>query len=196
MFVFHIVLTSLLVYNSANNKLYTSRPGSMPEPRINHRISARELRVIGPQGENLGILSLSDALKQAEAHSLDLIEISPTANPPVAKIADFGKWLYEENKKTKAAKKGHSTEVKTVQVKLGTGDHDLMLKAKKASEWLTEGNRVRVNLFLPGRSKYMEEKFLKERIERMLKLISVDYKIADPAKKSPKGMSCMIEKAA
>ncbi len=167
----------------------------LPEPRINHHIFARELRVIGPQGENLGILSLSEALKAAETHSMDLIEISPSAVPPVAKIADFGKWLYEENKKQKGAKKGRSTEVKTVQVKLGTGDHDLMLKAKKASEWLAEGNRVRVDLFLPGRSKYMEEKFLKERIERMLKLISVDYKVADPAKKSPKGMSCMIEKA-
>ena len=167
----------------------------LPEPRINHRIFARELRVIGPKGENLGVLSLSEALKVAETHSMDLIEISPSAVPPVAKIADFGKWLYEENKKQKGAKKGRSTEVKTVQVKLGTGDHDLMLKAKKAREWLSEGNRVRVDIFLHGRSKYMEEKVLKERIERMLKLISVDYRVADPAKKSPKGMSCMIEKA-
>ena len=167
----------------------------MPEPRINHRISARELRVIGPKGENMGVLTLSEALKAASEFSLDLIEISPTANPPVAKIADFGKWLYEENKKQKLGKKPRSAEVKTVQVKLGTGDHDLALKAKKASEWLTEGNRVRVDLFLPGRSKYMEEKFLKERIERILKLVSVDYKMADPAKKSPKGMSCLIERA-
>jgi len=167
----------------------------LPEPRINHRISARELRVIGPQGENLGVLTLSEAIRAASEHQLDLIEISPSATPPVARIADFGKWLYEENKKQKASKKPRSSEVKTVQVKLGTGDHDLMLKAKSASKWLTEGNRVRVDLFLPGRSKYMDEKFLKERIERMLQLISVDYKIADPARKSPKGMSCLIERA-
>ncbi len=172
-----------------------SHTQKLPEPRINHRISARELRVIGPKGENLGVLSLSEALKAAEAHGLDLIEISPSAIPPVAKIADFGKWLYEENKKQKAVKKPRSSEVKTVQVKLGTGNHDLMLKAKSASKWLSEGNRVRVDLFLPGRSKYMDEKFLKERIERMLQLISVDYKVADPAKKSPKGMSCLIERA-
>jgi translation initiation factor IF-3 len=163
--------------------------------RINQRITARELRVIGPEGENFGVLSLEEAMKKAEELSLDLIEISPNAVPPVAKIADFGRYTYEENKKSKSAKKSHSGEVKTVQVKLGTGDHDLALKAKKTSEWLSEGNRVKVDLFLPGRAKYLDEKFLKERLERMLKLVSVEYKIADPAKKSPKGMTAIIEKA-
>ncbi|MBI2086969.1 MAG: translation initiation factor IF-3 [Candidatus Zambryskibacteria bacterium] len=167
----------------------------MQEPLINQRIRARELRVIGPKGENLGILTLEEALKIAEKYSLDLIEISPNATPSVAKVADFGRYLYEENKKSKQSKKSHSVEVKTVQVKLGTGNHDLALKAKKASEWLSEGNRVKVDLFLPGRAKYLDEKFLKERIERMLKLVSVDYKIADPAKKSPKGLTIIIERA-
>lgn len=167
----------------------------MLAPRINQRINSRELRVIGPQAENFGVLTLEQALKKAEEFGLDLIEISPNANPPVAKIADFGKYLYEENKKGKLAKKSHSSEVKTVQVKLGTGDHDLTLKAKKTSEWLTEGHKVKVDLFLPGRAKYLDEKFLKERIERMLKFVSLDYKIADPAKKSPKGMTVIIERA-
>jgi len=166
----------------------------LQQPRINQRISAKELRVIGSQGENLGVLTLEEALKKTEALGLDLIEISPNANPPVAKIADFGKYLYEENKKAKLSKKSHSVEVKSVQVKLGTGDHDLSLKAKKASEWLGEGNRVKIELFLPGRSKYLDEKFLRERLERMLKLISVDYKIADPAKKSPKGLTIIVER--
>jgi len=166
----------------------------LQQPRINQRISAKELRVIGSQGENLGVLTLEEALKKTEALGLDLIEISPNANPPVAKIADFGKYLYEENKKSKLSKKSHSVEVKSVQVKLGTGDHDLSLKARKASEWLGEGNRVKIELFLPGRSKYLDDKFLRERLERMLKLISVDYKIADPAKKSPKGLSIIVER--
>ncbi len=167
----------------------------MPAPLTNHRIRAREVRVIGPQGENFGVLSLSDALKKAQELGLDLIEISPNAIPPVAKIADFGRYLYEENKKAKNSKKSHSSEVKNVQVKLATGDHDLALKAKKASEWLAEGHKVKVDLFLPGRAKYLEENFLKTRLDRMLKLISVDFKIADPAKKSPKGMSAIIERA-
>lgn len=166
----------------------------MQQPRINQRINARELRVIGPKGENLGVLTLEEALKETEKHGLDLIEISPNANPPVAKIANFGKFQYEEAKKQRQSKKSHSTEVKTVQVKLGTGDHDLALKAKRTSEWLEEGHRVKVDLFLPGRAKYLDEKFLKERIERMLKFVSVEYKVADPAKKSPKGMSTIIER--
>ncbi|HEY4528604.1 MAG TPA: translation initiation factor IF-3 [Candidatus Paceibacterota bacterium] len=166
----------------------------MQPPRINQRITARELRVIGPKGENLGILTLEEALKKAEEHSLDLIEISPTATPPVAKIANIGKYLYEENKKGKLSKKVSTSEVKTVQVKLATGEHDLSLKAKASSRWLSEGHRVKVDLFLPGRAKYLDEKFLKERLERMLKLISVDYKIADSAKRSPKGMSMIIER--
>ncbi|MEK7135408.1 MAG: translation initiation factor IF-3 [Patescibacteria group bacterium] len=165
------------------------------QPRINQQIKARELRVIGPKGENLGVLSLSEALKQAEIFGLDLIEISPTAIPPVAKIADFGKYQYEEAKKAKGAKKAHSSEVKTVQVKLATGENDLALKAKKASEWLTEGHKVKLDLFLPGRAKYLEENFLKTRLDRMLKLVSVDYKVADSAKKSPKGMTIIIERA-
>lgn len=165
------------------------------QPRINQQIKARELRVIGPKGENLGVLSHSEALKQAEVFGLDLIEISPTAIPPVAKIADFGKYLYEENKKAKLAKKSHSSEVKTVQVKLATGENDLALKAKKASEWLSEGHKVKLDLFLPGRAKYLEENFLKTRLDRMLKLVSVDYKVADSAKKSPKGMTIIIERA-
>ncbi len=143
----------------------------------------------------MGVLTLSEALKEADKVGLDLIEVSPTATPPVAKIANFGKYLYEESKKSKASKKSHSTEIKNVQVKIGTGDHDLALKAKKASEWLSEGNRVKVDLFLPGRAKYLDEKFLRTRMERMLKLVSVDYKVASPPQKSPKGLSVLIERA-
>lgn len=168
----------------------------MQNPRTNHAIKAPEVRVIGPDGENFGVLTLSDALKKADELGLDLIEISPNAVPPVAKITDLGKYMYAEAKKEKESKKkAHSVEVKSVQVKLGTGESDLGLKARKASEWLSEGNRVQINLFLPGRAKYLDEKFLKERIERLLKLVTVPHKIADAPKKSPKGMSAIIERA-
>lgn len=163
--------------------------------RINHFIRAAELRVIGDNGENYGVLSFQDAMRKAEELGLDLIEISPLATPPVAKIMDFGKFQYDQNKKQKSAKvRAHTVEVKSVQVKVGTGDHDLELKAKKASEWLREGNRVKIDLFLPGRTKYMDQKFLQERLERVLKLISEPYKVADPAKKGPKGLTTIIER--
>jgi translation initiation factor IF-3 len=135
-------------------------------------------------------------LERAAAAGLDLIEISPSAVPPVAKIADFGKFQYDYNKKQKAAKAhAHETEIKTVQVKIGTGDHDLELKAKKVSEWLASGDRVKVDLFLPGRTKYMDQNFLKERMGRLLKLITEEYKLAEPIAKSPKGLSTVVERA-
>ncbi len=153
------------------------------------------MRLIGSEGENFGVVSLSEALSKAEAAGLDLIEISPSAVPPVAKIADYGKFQYELNKRQKQAKsKAHSVEVKSVQIKIGTGEHDLSLKAKKASEWLTEGHRVKVDLFLPGRSKYLDKNFLKERIERVLRLGSVPFKVAQNVEKSLKGLSMIIER--
>lgn len=152
--------------------------------------------MIGPEGQNLGIVSLKEALLKAEEANLDLVEISPNTNPPIVKVVDYGKFLYTENKKQKSAKsKVHTVEVKGLQIKVGTSDHDLSLKAKKASEWLKEGHRVRIDLFLPGRTKYMDENFLKERMSRVLKLISEDFKITEEPKKSPKGLTTLIERA-
>lgn len=163
--------------------------------RINDAIRARELRVIGAEGENLGVISLAEAKKAADAAKLDLIEISPNAKPPVAKIMDYGQYRYETKRKASEVKsKSHVTETKSVQVKIGTGEHDQLLKAKRASEWLNEGHRVKVDLFLWGRYKYMEPAFLKERLERFLKIIPAEYKLADEIKKSPKGYTCTIER--
>lgn len=154
------------------------------------------MRVIDQDNNNLGVLSLSDALNKAQGAGLDLIEISPMANPPVAKIADYGKFQYEENKKYKKARtKVHTTEVKSIQVKIGTGEHDLELKAKKASEWLREGDRVKVDLFLSGRAKYLDEKFLKGRLDRVLHFITEPYKITDGPKRGPKGFTLYLEKS-
>lgn len=163
--------------------------------RINHEIRAKELRVIDDQDDNLGVLTLDQALDLAEDRGLDLIEISPEAVPPVAKIMEYGKWQYIQDRKAREARsKTHITETKALQVKIGTGDHDLEMKAKKASEFLKEGHRVKINLFLPGRSKYLEPRFLHERLERMLRLVSENYKVADPAQKSPKGLTIVIER--
>ncbi len=164
--------------------------------RINNQIRAQELRVIDQENQNLGVLSIKDALELAQSKGLDLIEISPNANPPVAKIMDFGKYQYEANKKFKKAKAGaRMTVVKSIQIKIGTGTHDLELKAKMASGWLREGHRIKVELFLAGRAKYMDEKFLKERLDRLLHLITENYKISDSYKRGPKGLFITIERA-
>lgn len=163
---------------------------------INEYIRAKELRVVGADGENLGILKTSEALSKAKELELDLIEINPQAVPPIAKIMDYGKYLYEQSKKLKAQKaKAHNVEVKSVQVKVATSENDLGIKAKRASSWLAEGHRIKLELFLPGRTKYLNPDFLKDRLGRILKLLTVDYKVAEEAKKSPKGLTMIIEKA-
>ncbi len=163
--------------------------------KINHQIKAPELRVITAEGENLGVITTAVAIAEAQKRGLDLIEISPTAVPPIGKIMDYGKYLYDEKKKQKVAKaKTVTSELKIVQVKIGTGEHDLELKAKNVSGWIADGNRVKIDLYLIGRSKYMDMNFLKERLDRIMKLITVEYKIAQDVVKGPKGLSIIIEK--
>jgi translation initiation factor IF-3 len=140
-------------------------------------------------------LSLGAALAAAKVAERDLIEISPSAIPPVAKIMDYGKFEYERSKKEKAVKaKIKVSETKEVQIKVATGDHDMDLKAKKAAEWLSEGHRVRAELFLKGRYKGMDEAFLKDRLEKFLLKIPYAYKIAEPVTRSPKGFAGVIER--
>ena len=163
--------------------------------RTNNQIRATEVRVIDQTGENIGVMPTKDALAKARELGLDLIEISPNANPPIVKIMEFGKYQYEQAKKQKKAKAGAKTsETKAIQVKLQTGDHDLELKAKQASKWLAEGHRIKVELYLSGRAKYMKDDFLKERLDRVLHLITEQYKIAEPVKRGPKGLMLTIER--
>ncbi|MCA9356156.1 translation initiation factor IF-3 [Candidatus Nomurabacteria bacterium] len=167
----------------------------MQNLRINNQIRAKEVRLLSADGENLGIVPLAQAIKMAEEAELDLIEISSNQSGTIARIADYGKYLYEQNKKQKKAKQGAKpTETKSLQIKVGTGEHDLELKAKTISKWLSEGHRVKIELFLRGRVKYLDEKFLKERLERVLHFITESYKVAEDIKKSPKGLTITLER--
>ncbi|KKW45981.1 MAG: Translation initiation factor IF-3 [Candidatus Kaiserbacteria bacterium GW2011_GWA2_58_9] len=165
--------------------------------RMNDGIRAPSLRVIGPEGENFGVMPTREAIAKAQEMGLDLIEISPNAQPPVAKITDYGKFKYEQKKKDKEVKaKAHVTETKEAQVKIGTSEHDMHIKASKIAAWLREGHRVKVDLFLWGRYKYMEFAFLKERLERFLAIIPESYRVAESIQKSPKGLSVVLERDA
>lgn len=133
-------------------------------------------------------------MSKAKEAGLDLIEISPSANPPVARIMDFGKYLYQQQKKQKeAAKKSHEVEIKGIQIGLGTSLHDLEMRAKKIDEFLKEGNRVKIGLILRGREKYLDKNFISERMARILNLVSERHKVADGPKKSPRGITVTIE---
>ena len=169
---------------------------STQKVRINKEIRAAELRVIGADGANVGVITLQQAMDLAKEAGLDLIEISPGATPPVAKVMDYGKFQYEQQKKDREIRaKSHVTETKSVQIEVGTGENDLMRKARQSAGWLKEGHRVQIELFLKGRYKYMDPAFLKERLQRFVLLVPEDYKIAQDIQKGPKGFNITIEKA-
>ena len=125
---------------------------SVPFVRVNGKIRAREVRVIGTQGNQLGILSLGEALTLARADGLDLVEIAPNATPPVCRIVDYGKFRYEQAKRDKESRKHqHATKVKEVQLSPKIDPHDLGVKLDHAIGFLSEDMKVKVTLKFRGR---------------------------------------------
>lgn len=120
--------------------------------RINNRIRAREVRLIDEQGAQVGIISIRDALLLAEERGLDLVEVAPTAVPPVCRIMDYGKFRYEQTKKEREARKHQKqAELKEVRLKPKTDDHDLEVKAKQARRFLLGGDKVKFIVRFRGR---------------------------------------------
>jgi len=119
---------------------------------VNERIRAREVRVIDEQGNQLGVLSYFDAMKAARDAGLDLIEISPNAVPPVCKLADYGKYQYEQNKKAHEARKHQKgTQIKEVKFRPSTAEHDYQVRKNQIVEFLSKGYKVRAMIFHRGR---------------------------------------------
>ena len=120
--------------------------------RINDNIIAKELRVVGDDGEQLGVLSLRDALAEAEKRSLDLVEVAPMAKPPVAKLMDYGKFKYREQKKeAESRKKRSENTIKELRIRYRTDVGDLETKLKHAREFLAEGDKVKFSMRFKGR---------------------------------------------
>lgn len=120
--------------------------------RINEQIRAKELRVIGTEGEQLGVMTFADALKAAEEAGLDLVEISPNADPPVAKIIDWGKYQYQKMKEQqKNRKKAKISELKQMRLGLKIGSNDLEIKLRKIRKFLESGDKVKIMIFFRGR---------------------------------------------
>ena len=124
------------------------------QTQINDEIRAAEVRVIDETGEMRGVMSLDDALALAEAADLDLVNVSPNAEPPVCKILDYGKFRYEQQKKEKMAKKNqHVTEIKEIRLSPSIEDHDVDVKAKTAIKFLQDGDKLKVSLRFRGRER-------------------------------------------
>ena len=122
------------------------------EHRVNFRIDAREVRLIDAQGNMIGVVPTREALARAEEAGLDLVEIAPTAAPPVCKILDYGKFKYEAQKKANAArKKQRVIEVKEIKMRPGIDDNDYNIKMKKVREFIDEGDKVKVTMRFRGR---------------------------------------------
>jgi len=123
-----------------------------PKAPINENISAREVRLIGAEGEQLGILSIEDALKVAEDAKLDLVEISADALPPVCRIMDYGKHLFEKKKQAAIAKKNqHQQQIKEIKFRPGTEDGDYQVKLRNLVRFLMEGDKAKISLRFRGR---------------------------------------------
>jgi translation initiation factor IF-3 len=137
--------------------------------RTNERIRAREVRVIGDDGSQVGIMAPHEALKMAREKNLDLVEISPTAQPPVVRIMDFGKYLYEQEKRERAAKKHqHVITVKEVKFRINVDEHDYQTKKNHVLRFLDEGDKVKATIFFRGRE--MTRQMLgREILERLIK---------------------------
>lgn len=120
--------------------------------RINEMIRVPEVRVIGPKGENLGVIPTSEAMRMAREAELDLVEVAATASPPVCRVMDFGKFLYERTKKEREAKKAQTKiEIKEIQLRPKTNEHHRSFKTRDARRWLLEGKKVKVTVRFRGR---------------------------------------------
>ena len=135
-----------------------SIPGKSQEPRVNERIRIPQVRVIGDDGSQIGILTTREAIAMAQAKGLDLVEVAPTARPPVCKIMDYGKYKYETNRAAKAAKKKqHQMQLKEVKMRPKIEDHDYDFKLKHAREFLEQRDKVKFTVTFRGREMAHQE---------------------------------------
>jgi translation initiation factor IF-3 len=120
--------------------------------RINEGIRVKEVRLIGPTGENVGVVSIQEALRMAAEADLDLVEVAAAADPPVCRIMDFGKFLYERTRKEREARKAQTKiEVKEIRLRPKTNVHHRSFKVRDARKWLEDGNKVKVRIRFRGR---------------------------------------------
>jgi translation initiation factor IF-3 len=128
---------------------------SRSQTRVNGAIRANQLRVIDADGKQLGVLPRREALRLAEERDLDLVEVAPNANPPVAKLMDFGKYQYEKAKREREARKSRKEiEIKEVRLRPKTDDHDVNFKVRQARTFLENGAKVKVRMRFRGREIY------------------------------------------
>ncbi|MDO8558966.1 MAG: translation initiation factor IF-3 [bacterium] len=165
-----------------------------PKPSVNKQIRAKEVRLIDETGKQVGIVTLEKALQMAQDSGFDLIQVTERVEPPVCKIMDYGKYIYQLGKKEKQDKpKGG--ELKGIRLSFGISQHDLETRTRQAAKFLKDNNKVRVEMRLKGREKAMGD-FAKEKIGKFLEILGavVPHKIERELRRDPRGFSMIIAK--
>lgn len=163
-----------------------------PRYRVNEYIRTPIVFVIGENKEQIGEMSNTDAITLAKSKGLDLVEVAPNANPPVCKIANFGKFQYSQSKQDRLSKaRQKKTEVKGVRLGVRTDSHDLEFKKKQTEKFLSKGNKVKIELRLRGREKAHQDLAI-ENIRKFVKSIDIPHKIEEDVKRFPGGFNILI----
>ena len=161
--------------------------------RLNNQIRVPEVQVIGPEGEKLGVMPMHEALKIAEKHAMDVVEVGPQATPPLVKILDYGKFMYQKERQEKrGGGKSAAQEVKTVQIGFRTEAHDMGVRASQADKFLKKGHRVKVEMKLRGREKGMVP-IGRAKLEQFIKIISEPFEMEGFIKSFPGGIGTLIK---
>ena len=167
-------------------------PDNKNRLRVNRMIRFSPLRVIAPDGEQLGILTLEEALTAADQRGLDLVEVAPLARPPVCRIMDFGKFKFEQAKAARAAKKKQrSIDLKEIKFRPGIDEHDFLFKTRHAKEFLEEGNKVKVTMMFRGRQMAHPE-LGREVLDRVAETLAEVGKIEQEARLEGKNMTMLM----
>ncbi|MCD6500602.1 translation initiation factor IF-3 [bacterium] len=162
---------------------------------INNQIKADKVRLIGPDGKQLGIFNLEEALKRSRQAGLDLIKITEKVQPPVCKMMDYGKYLYQQSKKEKKQRRVQAGELKNIRLTFNISEHDMTTRVKTAEKFLTKGYKVRIELVLKGRQKAHPD-FAKQKLNQFLEFLqkSIPIKVERELKKQPRGFNMIISK--
>ena len=159
---------------------------------INEEITAREVRVIDAGGEQLGVISIDKALSAAQSREMDLVLIAPQAKPPVCKIIDYGKFIYEQQKREKIQKKAQQNkELKEIRLRAGTDTHDLEFKTRHAREFLQNGHKVKATVFFRGRE-IVHKEIGREILEKFMAILEDVSKIDQDIRSEGRTLSVTI----
>ncbi|MBM4328733.1 MAG: translation initiation factor IF-3 [Deltaproteobacteria bacterium] len=163
-----------------------------PKVRVNDRIRAPQVRVISPDGEQLGIMEVPLALQKSEEFGLDLVEVAPNSDPPVCRIMDYGKYRFEESKKEHERKKKQATiNIKEVKLRPKTELHDLAIKVRKLKVFLADNCKVKVTIMFRGREIAHPEQ-ARVLVDKLLEMVGEEAQVEQPAKFEGRNMTMVL----